>query len=82
MRPRETSPLPFRRPHVFNMKILKLNKNLKKFIVNSQVYGMECGVLRMRNMDLEKGRYRKTRGFRDEDMAYDGKNRLDGTQDK
>ena len=33
-------------------------------------------------MDPGKLRYQKIRGFRDVDMAQDGKNQLDGTQDK
>ena len=30
---------------------------------------MECGVVRIGNMDYEKGRYQKIRGFQDVDMA-------------
>jgi len=29
---------------------------------------MECGVVRIGNMDYEKGRYQKIRGFRDVDL--------------
>jgi len=43
---------------------------------------MKCGVIRIRNMDLEKGIYQKIRGFQDVDMAKDGKNQLDGAQGK
>jgi len=37
--------------------------------MNNQVYDMECGVLRIGNMDNEKGRYQEIRGFRDVDMV-------------
>jgi len=42
----------------------KLNKNPKKRIIKSMII-MECGVvgLRIGNMDHEKGRYQKIRGF-------------------
>jgi len=34
------------------------------------------GVARTGNMDYEKGRYQKVRGFRDMDMAFDGTNAI------
>src|SRR6218665_2525869 len=47
----------------------KLNTNHKPEEANNQVYDMECGAVWIGNMEYEKGRYQKNRGFRDVDMA-------------
>ena len=40
---------------------------------------MECGAVRIRDMDIEKRGYKKTGGFRNVDMEKNGENQLDGT---
>jgi len=50
--------------------------------MSDHVYDMNYGIILIRNMELEKGRYQKIGGCRDVDMAKAGESQLDGTQDK